>query len=252
LPNEKEGAVVKKIVLVGGAGTVGAILTKGLKDKYEIVIMDVQKPDDNVAFIEGDAVDFDGLLETLPDDADTIVNLLRIESTKGIDSKAHFDDMTALFFNASYYLLLAAQTKGIRRVVFASSNHVTDGYEKDGYSLLPREITVDDFPKTNSLYGVLKFASEQLGYLFAKEGKLSVINLRIASVPPAEKRKQLNDRLERTLLADEDLVALVQASIETDKNYGTYYGVSDNRHKPWSTLNAYQELGFGGKASKKE
>ncbi len=60
----------------------------------------------------------------------------------------------------------SAARLGIQKVIFASSNHVTDRYEKDGHSLLGREITADDVPATINVYRILKFASEQLGSLF--------------------------------------------------------------------------------------
>ncbi|KGA97448.1 hypothetical protein AJ85_14085 [Alkalihalobacillus alcalophilus ATCC 27647 = CGMCC 1.3604] len=235
---------MKKIILLGGAGTIGAILAKKLQNEYKVIVMDKQKPNTNVEFIPVDATNYNELFKAIPGDADTIVNLLRIEASSGVESVDQFNHLTNVFFQASYYVLMAAREKGIHRVVFASSNHVTDGYEEDGYSLLSREITVDDFPKTKCLYGVLKFASEQLGHLFAEEGKLSVINLRIASVPAKKKGSPHNERLNRTLLSDDDLVSLVRAAIETETFFGTYYGVSNHLNKPWSTLNAYQDLGF--------
>lgn len=238
---------MKKVVLLGGSGTIGSVLARGLKEHYHVVIMDMIEPSWNGDFIQVDATNYEDLLEKTPGDTDVIINLLRTDTTKGIEDKECFEKLTSVFFQASYYILLVAREKGIRRVVYASSNHVTDAYEKDGFSLLGREITVEDVPKSKGLYGVLKFASEQLGALFAEEGSVSVINLRIASVPPLEKRVLNNERLKRTLLKDEDAVHLVRAAIETDKAFGTYYGVSDWPNKPWSTLNAYEDLGFQAK-----
>ncbi len=34
----------KKIVLIGGLGTIGRILEKGLKDAYELLILDIAEP----------------------------------------------------------------------------------------------------------------------------------------------------------------------------------------------------------------
>lgn len=76
------------------------------------------------------------------------------------------------------------------KVVFASSNHVTDVYEKGGDSLLGRQINTNDYPQSKSLYGLLKLASENLGYLFSHQldAKVSVINLRIGTAAENEPR----------------------------------------------------------------
>ena len=73
---------------------------------------------------------------------------------------------------------------------------------------------------------------------FAQEGTLSVINIRIASVP-AKSQQAVKDRLNRTMLTDDDLIELMKCAIETTQDYGTYYGVSNHLHKPWSTWNAH-------------
>ncbi len=236
-------------MLIGGSGTVGSILATGLKQVgYSVFNMDKKPPSSEQCcpFIEVDATNYQQLLERIPAETDTIINLLKVDAASGVESITRFQQLSDIFFHASYYILMAARENRVRRVVFASSNHVTDGYEKDGYSLLNREIHTEDLPKTNSLYGILKFASEQAGRLFAQEGTLSVINIRIASVP-AKSQQAVKDRLNRTMLTDDDLIELMKCAIETTQDYGTYYGVSNHLHKPWSTWNAHIELGFTSK-----
>ena len=48
----------------------------------------------------------------------------------------------------------------------------------------------------------------------------------------------------RTLLSHEDLFGMIKAAIETDVPFGTYYAVSENEGKPWSTQSTKQELGY--------
>jgi NAD+ dependent glucose-6-phosphate dehydrogenase len=153
--------------------------------------------------------------------------------------------MTDVYFKASYNILQAAVELGIHKVVFASSNHVTDFYEKDGNSLLGREITIQDYPYSKGLYGILKLASENLGHMFAHQHQLSVINIRIGSVPKDEREAlRKKPRLTKTLLSRPDTVGIFQAAIESGVRFGTYYGVSDNPGKPWSTDLTKSELGF--------
>lgn len=236
----------KKITIIGGAGTIGSILYKGLSDKYDIVILDKKAPKQADEFIEVDATNPAKLLNCIPKDSDALINLLTIKTENDLKDVQEFQRMTNIHLLSSFFVMHAAISLGIPKVVYASSNHTTDSYEKDGFSTLGREITTSDFPSSHGLYGVLKFASEQLGYLMSKQSEmLSIINLRIGSVHPDEQKAVKEDnRLHRTLLSHEDTVQLFDLAIHSTVKYGTYYGVSDNPDKPWSVESAYRELGF--------
>lgn len=236
----------KKITIIGGAGTIGSILYKGLAEKYEIVILDKKAPKQADEYIEVDATNAEMLLESIPNDTDALINLLTIKSENDLEDVQEFQRMTNIHLISSFLVFHAAMTLGIPKVVYASSNHTTDTYEKNGFSTLGREITTSDYPSSHGLYGVLKFASEQIGYLISKQStNLSIINLRIGSVHPDEQKAVKNDdRLQRTLLSHADTIQLFDLAIQSTVRYGTYYGVSDNPAKPWSLESTYRELGF--------
>ncbi|OIJ14676.1 hypothetical protein BKP37_07895 [Anaerobacillus alkalilacustris] len=234
----------KKVVLIGGAGRIGATLSEGLQKEYELLILDKNIREDK-NHIEVDATKFEQLVTKIPRDTDVLINLLATQTSKRISDVEKFTDMTNVFFNASYYICLAAVKLGVPKVIFASSNHVTDIYEEDGNSLLGREITTQDYPMSKGLYGVLKLASENVGHIFSCEDQLNIINLRIGSVPDNEKEAiKEKSRLMKTLLSKVDVINLFRAAIETNISFGTYYGVSDNQGKPWDTKNTVEELGF--------
>lgn len=237
----------KKVTIIGGAGTIGSILYQGLSSKYHIVILDKKAPEQAEEFIEVNATDYDSLRHSIPKDSDALINLLTMKSHNDLQDIQEFQNMTQLHFMASFYAMHAAITLGIPKIVYASSNHITDYYEKDGFSTLGREVTTEDYPYSNGLYGVLKLASENIGHILSHqtENNLSLINLRIGSVHPNEMEAvKEDDRLHRTLLTHEDTVQLFDLALESTVRYGTYYGVSDNPQKPWSTDNAFEQLGF--------
>lgn len=239
---------MKKIVLIGGAGTIGHLLAKGLKKTYDIVIIDknINSLTNEYQVIQADATNYQELSGSIPTDAEVLINLLKTGTDDSIEEIETFHQMNDVFFKSTYYLLDIAVKKKIPKVVFASSNHVTDFYEEEGKSLLGREIEVGDYPLPRGLYGVLKLASEELGFIFSLHCDLSVINLRIGSVP-GEKGKhflQEKSRLKKTLLTEEDTVELFQAAIEADIKFGIYYGVSDNPGKPWDMSTAISDMGF--------
>ncbi|WP_223701477.1 NAD-dependent epimerase/dehydratase family protein [Sutcliffiella deserti] len=244
---------MKKIVLIGGNGTIGSVLKNGLRNEYEVIVCDKQEQTDESGYLQLDATNYEELYENIPLDADVLINLLATETDEHVEDIEQFDKMTEVFFKAGYYLLDVATKRNIPRVIIASSNHVTDGYEKDGESLLGRKINVQDYPYSKGLYGILKLASENVGRLFSDEKEVSVINLRIASVPKDEVEDiEENDRLVHTLLSREDVVNLFEAAIEADVKFGTYYGVSDNPGAPWDTSNAKKELGFKSEQNSKD
>ncbi|MFC0473314.1 NAD-dependent epimerase/dehydratase family protein [Halalkalibacter kiskunsagensis] len=237
---------MKKIVIIGGAGTVGNILTNGLLEKHKVVVLDRNENQNNQAkFIQVDATNLQDLIAKVPK-ADVLINLLNTNTKHALEDVETFEKMTEIFLKATYYILFTAKKKKIPKVIFASTNHVTDCYEEEGNSLLGREINVGDYPCSKGLYGVLKFASEQVGSLFSNEKNLSVINIRIGSVPKEISKEVMeeNPRLKKTLLTDTDLIDLFTAALEADIKFGTYYGVSDNPGKPWDMANAKKELGY--------
>ncbi|MFD2654916.1 NAD-dependent epimerase/dehydratase family protein [Gracilibacillus thailandensis] len=240
---------MKKITIIGGSGTVGDILVEGLHHSYDVLVLDKHIQNNTATNLYVDATHYDELRSTIPKDTDVIINLLRIDTAQAIEPVEVFDQMTDVFFKATYYIMLIAKELQIPKVIFASSNHVTDYYEENGYSKLQREITTNDYPYPKGLYGVLKIASEQAGFIFSLHSDLSIINIRIGSVPAQNEKDALkeNDRLTRTLLSKEDLIELFSVAIEAKVNFGTYYGVSNNPDKPWDISNAIEELGYSPK-----
>ncbi|MGN8646050.1 NAD-dependent epimerase/dehydratase family protein [Gracilibacillus sp. HCP3S3_G5_1] len=241
--------MLKKITIIGGSGTVGDILFKRLQHNYDVLILDKNIQNNTATHRYVDATDFQQLASKIPADTDVIINLLRISTTHAIEQAEMFDQMTDVFFKATYYLMLIANKNRIPRIIFASSNHVTDYYEDNGHSKLGREITTKDYPYSKGLYGVLKLASEQAGFIFTLHTDLSVINIRIGSVPDEDETDALrkHDRLWRTLLSRDDLVKLFSAAIEAKVKFGTYYGVSNNINKPWDLSNTIDDLGYSPK-----
>ncbi|MGM0726959.1 NAD(P)-dependent oxidoreductase [Bacillus sp. GBSW2] len=234
---------MKKITIIGGCGVIGRILTKGLSSEYEITIID------QTSCVKGailaDAANEQELYEAIPRDTDVIMHLLNMDMTHDVMNLEEFEKVNDIFWRSSYYMFRSAARLGIRKVIFASSNHVTDRYEEDGRSLLGRNITTDDVPATKNVYGILKFASEQLGRLFHDQTGMSVINLRIGTVVTDEMEAlHKKRRTKRTLLSHEDLIGMTKAAIETTVPFGTYYAVSENEEKPWTTEKIKQELGY--------
>jgi uronate dehydrogenase len=134
----------------------------------------------------------------------------------------------------AYNLFEAARENGVRRIVFASSNHAT--------GFFPRRQTIDHqvYPRPDSRYGLSKVFGEQTGFLYAEKYGLEVLCLRIGNVTPApvDKRRLSN------WLSPRDFAQLVRIGIEhPDIRFEIVYGVSANDRSFYDNANA-KRLGF--------
>jgi NAD+ dependent glucose-6-phosphate dehydrogenase len=235
----------KKIVLIGGLGTIGKIVEKGLEDIYELLVLDVAEPAGipNANYRKADVSRIDQLLAAIPDDAHALVNLAGLPKSPDLLDAEATRFCIDVYVTGSYNVFLAAALKGVGKVVFASSNHVTGAYEKNGLSLLGRRIRTDDYPLPDSLYGAMKLCAELFGYSFWKEKNISVICLRIGTVAEDELSKLRSDkRTHRTILSGRDTIDIFKSAIETEIEYGVYYAVSDNPGNPWDISETIDKL----------
>ncbi|HEY1383205.1 MAG TPA: NAD(P)-dependent oxidoreductase, partial [Dongiaceae bacterium] len=131
----------------------------------------------------------------------------------------------------TYNLFEAARRKGVKRVVFASTNHVVGFYPRD------RRIGTDVTLLPDTRYGVSKACGEALGALYACKYGLNVLCLRIGNVGDAPG----DMRLASIWLKPEDLVQLIRIGLEhPDLRYEIFYGVSANTRGWWDNAVAYR------------
>jgi nucleoside-diphosphate-sugar epimerase len=135
----------------------------------------------------------------------------------------------------------AARTSGVKRVVYASSNHAVGGYEQgleEGEKVTPQEP-----PKPVSYYGVSKVFGEGLANMYYQRYQLESICLRIGSVRrenhPAESQRE-----RRIWISHRDLVQLFRTSLEAAVDFGIYFGVSGNSNTYLDISSAIAELGY--------
>jgi NAD+ dependent glucose-6-phosphate dehydrogenase len=237
----------KNILLLGGLGTIGKILTRGLSsNKYNLIISDKYENRNKLKnYLKIDVTHYDELIKKIPKNIDVIINLIALPDKDEIVNNKTMNDMVNLYIKGVYNVFLAAMNLRVNKVIYASSNHVTDYNEKDGKSLLGRKIKTTDYPHSKSLYGCLKLCGESIGFAFHVNCNLSVICLRIGTVRSQEYPELLkNERYNRTILSKYDTIELFDKSISSDIEFGIYYGVSDNPNRPWSIKNAIDELGY--------
>lgn len=151
----------------------------------------------------------------------------------------------------------AALSAGVRRVVYASSNHVTGLYERDEpyasicagryEGLEPSSIPMIGASspiRPDGPYAVGKAAAEAAGRYYADGHGLSVICIRFGTVYPADRPG--SQRGYATMLSHGDLARLVRACITAppELHYGLLYGVSANTWRFWDLEEAARLVGF--------
>ena len=153
---------------------------------------------------------------------------------------------------ATLNVLEAARRAGVRRYVFASSNHVTGGYEREPpYSaIVAGEYTGLDpewLPlvgtnrpvRPDGPYALGKVLGEAAARWYSDAYGLSAVCLRIGTVNAED--RPLEPRHFATLLTHADLLRLVESALTADVRFAVCYGVSRNTWRFWDISN---EIGY--------
>ena len=142
----------------------------------------------------------------------------------GIPTEGDWDAILLNNIQGTYNVFEAARVEGVRRIVFASSNHAT------GYHRRSRRIGPDAETRPDSRYGVSKVAGEAIGRLYADKYGLEVVCLRIGSFQP----RPIDARMLSTWISPADMVRLTACSLEAEPvHFEILYGVSANRRAIW-------------------
>jgi uronate dehydrogenase len=213
--------VTQRVLITGAAGNIGRALRAGLRDRYALLrLLDVAPQEPAETGEEVVTLDLNDrrASEAAMEGFDAVVHLA------GIADEASFDDILEGNITTTYSVYEAARRAGVRRVVFASSNHVTGFYPRD-------ETVGPDHPvRPDTFYGVSKAFGEALGRLYADKYGLEVVCLRIGSF--AERPAGL--RQLSTWLSPRDCIQLVRCCLDAPAvGFTVVYGVSANTRSWW-------------------
>ncbi|WP_133647082.1 NAD-dependent epimerase/dehydratase family protein [Paraburkholderia flava] len=234
-PNSAERTAASKpfrrILLTGAAGNLGQQMRGALAAWADVVrVSDIASLGDVAAHEEAvvaDLADCDAV-HALLEGVDAVVHL------GGISVEAPFEDLIEANIRGLYNLYSSAQKHGVRRIVYASSNHAV------GFHPTTTVVDVDAPLRPDSLYGVTKCFGESLSRYYFDRFGLETVCLRIGSSFEQPK----NARMLVTYLSYRDFIELVRCSLFTNRvGHAIVYGVSDNRTK-WVDNTKAAFLGF--------
>ena len=152
----------------------------------------------------------------------------------GISVESNFDAILHSNIVGAFNIYEASRRHGVKRIVFASSNHVVGFYKQT------ERLDADVPLRPDGLYGLSKCFGEDLSRLYFDRYGIETVCLRIGSSFPAPKDR----RMLSTFLSYDDLTELVRVSLFTPRvGHTIVYGVSDNSRKWWDNHKA-AHLGF--------
>ena len=217
---------MQTVLITGAAGDIGTRLRKLLKGVYpHLRTSDIRTPSDLAAgddFIAADLGDY-AQVEKIVAGVEGIVHL------GGFSVEGSWDVIDGANIVGCYNLFEAAYRTGVKRVIFASSNHAMGFYPRG------QKIGVDVTARPDSRYGASKVFGEALGALYADKHGMRVTCVRIGNVADAP----VDERRLSIWIKPEDLAQLVRIGLEHPGiRFEIFYGVSDNAASWYDNSNA--------------
>lgn len=220
-----------RVLLTGAAGGLGRELRPRLRARARLLrASDVaaMAPAQNGEEVVQCALEDRAAMFDLLAGMDAVVHL------GGISTEQPFDAILQANIVGAYNLYEAARRHGVKRIVFASSNHVTGFYRQD-------EVVDATMPKRpDGYYGLSKAFGEDLSRFYFDRYGIETVCLRIGSSFPEPKDR----RMLATWLSYDDLERLVVASLTAPVvGHSIVYGMSDNATTWWDNTPA-RHIGY--------
>jgi uronate dehydrogenase len=215
------------VLITGAAGDIGRRLRVLLKGVYpHLRLSDVKTPD-----LATDEVFVKAELAHMAEVEKAVAGVDGIVHLGGFSVEGPWETILNANIIGCFNLFEAARRHGVKRIVFASSNHAVGFYPRN------RRIGIDAPVRPDSRYGVSKAFGEALGALYAFKYGLRVLCIRIGNVAdaPVDKRRL------SIWIKPEDLVQLVRIGLEhPDLRHEIFYGASDNDRSWWDNEAAFR------------
>ena len=226
----------ERLLLTGAAGGLGKALRERLKANCSVLrLSDVADfgpagPGEEVMLADlANSAAVHGMVEGV----DAIVHL------GGVSVEGPFGPILQANILGVYNLYEAARKHGVKRVVFASSNHVVGFYGQG------ETITADEPPRPDGMYGLSKAFGEDLSRFYFDRYGIETACVRIgSSVPEPRDRRML-----ATWLSYDDLHRLITACLTTPiLGHSIIFGMSNNAVTWWDNSRA-RHIGYVPKDS---
>ncbi len=238
----------KKLVLItGAAGKVGRVLRDEIAQHYRLRLLDILPVPEAPDAIPGDINDI-GQLDKAMDSVDAVIHL-----AGNSNLKADFDGLLHNNIKGTYQVYEAARRNGVKRIVFASSNHTVENHsplrhlpawKENETSASTVHLSPHATVRPDSLYGVSKVFGEALARYYADAFGVTSVCLRLGSVTP-DAAFLGTPRAWGLWISNRDLCELFRCAIEaTNVGCAIVYGCSANTRRWWDLRAGLELIGF--------
>lgn len=226
----------KRLLLTGAAGNLGRELRPRLKNYCDVLRLSHRS--EMGAPAPGEEIEIASL-----EDKTQMMHLLKgvdaVVHMGGVSTEQPWEPILAGNIIGAVNLYESARQNGTKRIIFASSNHVTGFYRQD------EVISPKSTPKPDGFYGLSKAFGEDLAQLYWDRWGIETVSLRIGSSFEYPKDR----RMLATWMSYDDLERLVVAALTAPiVGHSIIYGVSDNQTSWWDNTPA-KHIGYKPKDS---
>jgi uronate dehydrogenase len=215
-----------RILMTGAAGGLGQAMRDRLKANCTVLRLS-DRADVGAALPQEEVTVADladaGAVLGMMQDVNAVVHF------GGVSVEGPFGPILQANIIGAYNLYEAARKQGCRRIVFASSNHVTGFYKQS------ETLTADMPPRPDGLYGLSKAFGEDLSRFYFDRYGIETACLRIGSSFPEPRDR----RMLASWLSYDDLHRLITASLTTPVlGHSIIFGMSNNAVTWWDNAQA--------------
>lgn len=226
----------QRLLLTGAAGGLGRVLRPRLKAFAQVLrlsdIGDMAPSEAHEEVVRCDLADKAGV-DRLVAGCDAIVHL------GGISVERPFEEILEANIRGAFHVYEGARRHSVKRVVFASSNHVV------GFHSQADRLDLAAPRRPDGYYGLSKSFGEDLSRFYFDRYGIETACLRIGSSFPEPKDR----RMLATWLSYDDLTELVRCCLFAPRlGHTVVYGASANRDAWWDN-SAAAHLGWQPKDS---
>jgi uronate dehydrogenase len=220
-----------RLLLTGAAGNLGRELRPRLKAYCDTLRVSHRQEFGPAA--PGEEV----MLAALEDKAAMLALLKDVDAVVhmgGVSTEQPWEPILAGNIVGMVNLYEAVRRNGVRRVIFASSNHVTGFYRQD------QVISPRDPVRPDGFYGLSKAFGENLAQLYWDRHGIETVSLRIGSSYAEPKDR----RMLATWMSFNDTERLIVAALSAPLvGHSILYGMSDNATTWWDNTSA-RHIGY--------
>ena len=235
-----------RIGLTGANGTIGRVLLAGLGVEYEFKAFTRRPVDFPATIVNFDrAAEVEGAFEGL----EAVIHLAADPSPS-----ASWESVRDHNLEGMYQVLEECRRSGVRRLVFASTNHTQHGNTilTTPETLDPSKrirMRLDEPPNPDSMYAVSKLFGENMGKLYSQRYGLEFVGLRIGWIiaeddPTTMRGTSAEDYMRAMFLSHRDCIEAHRRALEVDAQYLLAYVVSGNGRRVFDLEATKKDLGY--------